>query len=37
MNQNMVTAMFASLTRKIDSFYLSFTINYDSRIKNSLV
>ena len=38
MNQNMVTAMFASLTRnKIDSFYISFTINYDSRIKNRIL
>ena len=38
MNQNMVTAMFASPTRnKIDSFYISFTINYDSRIKNRIL
>ena len=34
MNQNMVTAKFASVTRnKIDSFFISFTINYDFRIK----
>ena len=38
MNQNMVTAMFVSLTRnKIDSFYISFTINYDSRIKHRIL
>ena len=38
MNQNMVTAKFASVTRnKIDSFYISFTINYDFRIKNRIL
>ena len=37
MNQNMITAIFAFLTRnETDSFYISFTINYDYRIKNNL-